>query len=67
MAQEFYGVNVGDNDSDGFVTVGTTDTGKDIQIVVVTGVGNTRLDVKRYAERLIRYIVDEDAATVLVQ
>lgn len=64
MTKEYYGVNVGDNDGNGTVTTGTSDTSKDIQIVVNNPSSFQRKDVKRYGDRLIRFITAEDTASV---
>lgn len=64
MSQHFFGVNVGDSDVNGVVTIGTGDTGDDIQLVTVDGNVPDRKTVKRYLERIIRFIVAEDTSSI---
>jgi hypothetical protein len=67
MAQIFYGVSraLDAADTNAVVSTGAADTTKEVQIVVTTGVGVTRLQAKTLVERLIRYIEAEDRASVL--
>lgn len=67
MAQRFYGVSraADASDTNGVVTTSTSDTTKEVQVVITTGVGVTRLQAKTLVERLIRYIEAEDRSSAL--
>lgn len=67
MAQRFYGVSRAADaaDTNGVVSSATSDTTKEIQVVVVTGVGVTRLQVKTAVERILRHIDIEDRSSAL--
>lgn len=67
MAQIFYGVNRASDaaDTNAAVTTNTSDTGKEIQVVIITGVGVRRIQAKTALERLIRHIEAEDRSSAL--
>lgn len=64
MSAHYYGINYGDNTTTSVVTTGTSDTSKDIQVVIKDGTGMHRADAYKAVDRIMRFIVAEDASSV---